>query len=109
MRGILRRLFQSSDHHVFDVLGSDGDRSTRSRLIDQPLQPVFQKPLAWLGHGMAFHITLGRDHNIGQPLSGAQHDLGSCRQRLGDFARRAQPVNVVCSSTVSTHGCFGQL
>lgn len=43
MGGVFRIAFQGGERDVFDVIGADGGRESRPRVIAQPLQAMFDK------------------------------------------------------------------
>lgn len=43
MGDAFRIAFRCGEHDVFDVIGADGGRESRPRVIAQPLQAMFDK------------------------------------------------------------------
>ena len=74
MRRVLRCGFQRRDDHVLDLIGGDAGGPAGPGIIEQPVQPVLQKPAPPLGHGMRFNPAPCGHGYIRQALRTAQDD-----------------------------------
>ena len=87
MRGIFGGPLQGGHHHRLDLLVGDGAWSSRARLIDQAVQPAFDKPSAPHPHRLRPYTDFSSNLCVGFACRATQYHPTSLCQRL----RRRRP------------------
>src|SRR5215469_15588711 len=90
MRGIRWLTLQRLHDDALDFAVVDLARDARSRLVEQPAEPVLDKTLAPFAHGLRCHLLARRHRLVAQTRRAAQHDPRPQRQSL----RRLAPLRV---------------
>lgn len=82
VRRLLGPALKRHGEHVFDLGIGDLARLSRTRRIEQSVQPLIDKASPPLADRLQCHAQTLRHLRIGRPLGTAQHDARSQRQRL---------------------------
>jgi len=85
MGGVPRHGLQSQRHGSFHISIGDLPRSTRTRFVQQAVQPLRQKPSAPLPDSMRANPHLGSNHAITFPGSAAHYQATSLSQGLASL------------------------
>ncbi len=82
VRGIARRFLQCQGDDTFDLRIRDRAGRTRSRLIEQSVEPLREKARAPLAHRLCRHAQLPRNLAVGTIGLRREHDARPQRERL---------------------------
>jgi hypothetical protein len=88
VRGVGRRTLQSQPHHPLNLRVADMPRGAWPQLVEQAVQPPFQKTLAPFADGLMGQPQLLGDSRVGLAGRACQHDA----RTLGQGLRALRPL-----------------